>query len=104
MEAEGCFYVGIAKSETKLGYRVQLTFKITQHSRDDLLMGSLVGYLDCGNIYKKCSVSVVYYEVKKVSDLNDKILPFFIKYPLLGSKKENFEAIFFSKKKNGVPG
>lgn len=54
-------------------------------------MGSLVGYLDCGNIYKKCSVSVVYYEVKKVSDLNDKILPFFIKYPLLGSKKENFE-------------
>jgi len=91
VEAEGCFYVGIAKSDTKLGYRVQLTFKITQHSRDDLLMGSLVEYLDCGNIYKKSSVSVVDYEVKKVSDLNDKILPFFIKYPLLGSKKENFE-------------
>jgi len=91
VEAEGCFYVGIAKSDTKLGYRVQLTFKITQHSRDDLLMGSLVEYLDCGNIYKKSSVSVEDYEVKKVSDLNDKILPFFIKYPLLGSKKENFE-------------
>jgi hypothetical protein len=91
VEAEGCFYVGIAQSTNKVGYRVQLTFKITQHSRDDLLMGSLVKYLGCGNIYKKSSVAVIDYEVKKVSDLVDKILPFFIKYPLQGSKKQNFE-------------
>jgi hypothetical protein len=54
-------------------------------------MGSLVKYLDCGHIYKKSSVAVIDYEVKKVSDLVDKILPFFRKYPLLGSKKQNFE-------------
>jgi len=91
VEAEGCFYVGIAKSENKVGYRVQLTFKITQHSKDELLMGNLVKYLDCGNIYTKSSVAVIDYEVKKVSDLYDKILPFFIKYPLQGSKKQNWE-------------
>lgn len=48
-------------------------------------------YLDCGNIYTKSSVAVIDYEVKKVSDVEDKILPFFRKYPLLGSKKQNFE-------------
>jgi LAGLIDADG endonuclease len=66
VEAEGCFYIGVAEStESALGYRIQLTFKITQHSRDEFLMGSLVKYLDCGNIYKKSSVAVLDYEVKK---------------------------------------
>jgi hypothetical protein len=54
-------------------------------------MKSLVEYLDCGNVYKKSSVSVIDFEVKKVSDLNDKVLPLFRKSPLWGSKKENFE-------------
>jgi len=42
-------------------------------------------------LWKYLSVAVIDYEVKKVSDLVDKILPFFRKYPLLGSKKQNFE-------------
>jgi LAGLIDADG endonuclease len=92
VEAEGCFYIGVASTTaTTLGYRIQLTFKITQHSRDDFLMGSLVKYLGCGNTYLKSSVDVLDYEVKKVSDLNEKIIPLFRKYPLQGSKKENFE-------------
>jgi hypothetical protein len=39
-------------------------------------MESLVKYLDCGNVYKKSSVDVVDYEVKKLSDLTEKIIPF----------------------------
>lgn len=78
-------------SSCKVGSRVQLKFKITQHSRDAELMESLVKYLDCGNIYTKASVAVVDYEVKKFSDLTEKIIPFFEKYPLQGIKKQNFE-------------
>jgi hypothetical protein len=34
-EGEGCFYISIYKSSrSKLGFAVQLVFKITQHSRD----------------------------------------------------------------------
>lgn len=92
VEAEGCFYIDIAESrEVAVGSRVQLRFKITQHNRDGQLMESLVKYLGCGKIYRKSSVPVVDLEVKNFSDIDQKIIPFFNKYPLQGVKKENFE-------------
>ena len=91
VEGEGCFYIDISETSGKVGARVQLKFKITQHSRDALLMESLVKYLDCGKIYKKSSVDVIDYEVKKLSDLTEKVIPLFKKYPLQGSKKLNFD-------------
>lgn len=72
VEAEGCFYVDLASSSVKVGERVQLRFKITQHNRDVLLMKSLVEYLGCGNVYTKSSVPVVDYEVKKICRSNRK--------------------------------
>jgi hypothetical protein len=44
-EGESCFEVKIYKSETlNTGYRVQIRFTLTQHSRDTLLMNNLVEY------------------------------------------------------------
>ena len=40
----------IAKSNTKKGHRVQLLFKISQHSCDTALLSSFVDYLKCGLI------------------------------------------------------
>lgn len=51
-EAEGCFYVQIYKSNTKLGETVKLVFQLTQHSRDSYLMNNLIEYLECGNVTK----------------------------------------------------
>lgn len=45
---DGCFFISIFKSSTKLGEAVRLMFTITQHSRDELLMKNLVNYLGCG--------------------------------------------------------
>lgn len=40
---EGCFMIRLDKgSNRRLGYRVQLTFKLTQHIRDEQLIRSLV--------------------------------------------------------------
>ena len=49
--AEGCFYVLITNSNTKIGEKVQLIFQLTQHSRDENLMKSLIKYFGCGNLY-----------------------------------------------------
>jgi len=59
--AEGCFYVKIQKSKTKLGEAVALRFQLTQHSRDEELMRSLIDYLDCGKVYENKEVFT--YEV-----------------------------------------
>nr|QCW06910.1 hypothetical protein [Drechslerella brochopaga] len=90
VSAEGCFFVGISKSSTiKIKANVQLEFNITQHSRDYLLMKNLVEYLNCGKVYKKNNVSN--YRLSKLSNLTEKIIPFFEKYPLIGTKSNDFE-------------
>ena len=88
---EGCFYINIMNSAShSLGFQVQLIFKLTQHERDEELMRSLVDYLDCcGNVY--IYKEAVDYIVIKFTDLTEKILPFFEKYPLFGVKSKDFE-------------
>jgi len=70
------------------GYRVQLIFKLTQHCRDEELIRSLVDYLECGRAF--IHKEAVNLEVTKLSDLTDKILPFFQKYRLEGVKQQDF--------------
>jgi hypothetical protein len=50
---EGNFDIRIAQqSSNKIGYRVQLRFRISQHEIDLKLMEYLIKYLGCGKIYK----------------------------------------------------
>ena len=50
---------------------------------------SLVEYLDCGWVRKNRSSYV--YEVTKFSDIENKIITFFSKYPVLGVKSKDFQ-------------
>jgi len=68
----------------KTGYSVELAFVITQHSRDEQLMKSLIKYFGCGNIYK--NPYTIDFKVTKFEDLAEKIVPFFEKYPIQGEK------------------
>ena len=49
-------------------------------------MENLVSYLGCGNcrIRNKKNTDVVEFAVEKFSDITEKILPFFDKYPMMG--------------------
>nr|QBM09603.1 hypothetical protein [Dactylella sp.] len=48
---DGNFMIQIQKSSTKAGHRVWLRFKISQHSRDLILLKSFIDYFGCGNAY-----------------------------------------------------
>lgn len=67
-----------------------MAFLITQHVRDTLLLTSFARYLDCG-IYSYQSDKVGNFAVYKYSDIVEKIIPFFNKYPILGVKNSNFK-------------
>lgn len=87
---EGCFTVGVHPSaHHKEGYQARLRFQITQQDRDQELMESIVKYLNCGIISHR--KGVVDFHVHKFSQITEKIIPFFTKYPVLGVKKENFD-------------
>lgn len=85
---EGSFIVTIFKSKTVIGYAVRLTFQLTQHTRDEQLLLNVVNYLGCGKLYRDKEAYIL--KITKLSEIHDKIIPFFIKYPILGVKSEDF--------------
>ena len=75
------FDVRITKqSSNRIGYRVQLRFRITQHERDIKLMECLINYLDSGQIYKYPDKPAVSLIVVNFSQINNNIIPFFENY------------------------
>ncbi len=86
VSGEGNFYVHIAKGTTKIGYRVQLRFRITQHIRDIKLMESIMLLLGSGSIYKYPKQSAINITIMNSSDISNKIIPFFNEYPIMGVK------------------
>jgi hypothetical protein len=87
--AEGCFFVNIFNSPThKLKAGVQLEFSLSQHSRDELLMKSLIEFFKCGNVQRYNDAC--YYRIGNLSGITENILPLFKKYPILGEKSKDF--------------
>lgn len=70
--------------------QILLTFYITQHSRDTLLMESLIRYLNCGQVLKRSSQSAVDFKVGRFVDITSKVIPFLQKYPLQSVKQKDF--------------
>lgn len=91
--AEGCFMVSISASKTNSsGFKVELTFQLTQHARDEKLMRSLIKFLDCGKVSKR--LDGCDFKVRKFNDLTGKIIPFFQKYPIQGIKGKDLEDFY----------
>ncbi|KAM4054270.1 LAGLIDADG endonuclease (mitochondrion) [Hirsutella rhossiliensis] len=86
VSAEGNFDVRMPSTNSKLGYRVQLRFRISQHSRDLRLMEKIVEYLGSGKIYKYGGKSAVSLTIFNFADITNIIVPFFNKNPIIGIK------------------
>jgi len=88
---EGCFFFYIGKdSNMKLGYRVRVGFQLTQHIRDRQLLILLETYFGCGKYYLSNDHRHGDYIVSDVSDLAEKIIPFFEKYKIIGIKEQDY--------------
>lgn len=87
---EGSFGVKVRKAKENSNAFIELIFQINQHVRDKQLMACIAEYLECGKIYKH-SLNAIVYRVSKTSNLTEKVIPFFIKYPILGIKALDFK-------------
>ena len=69
LDGEGCFLISISKKESlKIGWTVQLMFKITLHQKDKNLLEHIVNYFGVGRISKHGTNSIQYH-VHSVKDL-----------------------------------
>ena len=69
-----------------MGYRVQLRFRISQHSREIELMEKLVEYFGAGKIYNYAGKSAINLTIFDFTEISQIIIPFLNKTPLLGIK------------------
>lgn len=83
---ESNFFITIQKSKTKSGLGVWLRFSIAQHSKDLLLLESIVDFFGCGYVSKYKNRAVCEYIVTKLDHIMEIIIPFIEKHPVVGSK------------------
>jgi len=97
IEGEGCFCIAISRHKTKkLGFDARLMFEIEMIIDDKPLLEKLQRTLKCGRIYQLNYERYdwrphVKFAVKKLEDIQRRIIPFFKKYQLRGKKKRDFD-------------
>jgi len=89
VSGEGNFLIGISKSPaSKSGYHCYLRFKVSQDCRDEFLLRSFIAFFGCGSCAR--FDNIIEFICVNTKDINNIILPFFIKYPILGVKALDF--------------
>lgn len=72
----------IIDKDYKAGGRIMLVFVLTQHIRDLALIKCLGDFFGCGQWYSYKEYAE--FKCKNFNDISEKIIPFFLKYPILG--------------------
>jgi hypothetical protein len=91
MSGEGSVYVRIRKSSThQIGFQVELILQITQHTRDEQLLFSFIDYFGCGRYRLIKGGMSGDFLISRFSYTIEKIIPFFVKYPIVGVKYLDF--------------
>ncbi len=103
-DGEGSFFISFSPRPTFFTkIEVRPSFGVAQNSDRKEVLLLMQQYFGCGSIRKNPCDKTYKYEVRSIHDLMDKIIPHFKKYPLLSSKKKDFElfAVICKKIQNG---
>lgn len=92
VDGEGSFSVSLRKRDDhSLGWQVILTLNVAQ--RDKTVLALIKRYLGCGRLQERKD-GVWYYVVQNPTAIEERVIPFFKKYPFLSSSKKKNFAIF----------
>jgi len=89
---EGSFTASLFLDKDAMwGMVPQCEFNITQSMTDEILLEAINGYFkNKGGVYgRQNNIGTVSF--RKISVLKNDIIPFFVKYPLIGRKSKDFE-------------
>jgi hypothetical protein len=90
VDGEGSFHVGFnPHKEMTAGFQVLPEFTVVQHGRDVQVLHALKSHFRCG-VVRVNHGDWMAYRVRGQQDLNERIVPFFVKYPLKTKKNVDF--------------
>lgn len=96
VDGEGCFSITIQKSvNVKLGIQIIPEFHVSQHQNRTEVLELIKKELGCGyikpNDYRNSRDQTSVYAVRNIDDLQQRVIPFFEKSPLISLKQKDFE-------------
>jgi hypothetical protein len=92
VDGEGCFLVSFSlRSKMKLGIEVRPSFSVSQHKRSQDIIFFLQRFFRCGGVRFSNKDQNYKFEVRNITELVKIIIPHFKKYPLMTTKKDEFE-------------
>ena len=92
VDGEGCFSVSFSRrKKLSIGWETKPSFAVGQNYDRAEVIELLKKYFNCGSIRRDYSDKTLKFEVRNITDLAEKIIPHFQKYPLLSSKRKDFE-------------
>lgn len=94
VDGEGCFSVSFTKRPRFIvGWETKPSFSVSQnHDRAEQLF-IMQKHFGCGFMREGKSDRTIKYEVRRLDDLLEKVIPHFEKYPLLSSKQRDVESL-----------
>ena len=91
-DGEGCFTVSISPRATlKVGWEVRPSFSVSQNGDRAEVLYAIQQLLGCGSIRPDRSDMTLKWETRRLEDLLDRVIPHFERYPLLSSKRYDFD-------------
>jgi hypothetical protein len=96
VDGEGCFSVPIFRNAAcRAGWQVQPAFTVVQGERSVGALHRMRRYFGCGQVGRNGRSDnhredLHRYTVRRLSDLSDRIVPFFEENPLVTAKRDDF--------------
>ena len=96
VDGEGCFSVTIQKATTATGWQVFPEFVVTQGEKSLRALRDLKEFFECGKIFvnrrnDNHKEHLYRFCVRSITDLKNKIIPFFQENQLRTAKRSDFE-------------
>jgi len=89
-DSEGNFSIAVQSIGNK--HKISLAYKVTQKEHSAGILYDLQRYFECGNVHvDNKKESALKFNVAKLSDIINKVIPQFDKYPLLTSKNLDYQ-------------
>src|SRR6266446_3310468 len=91
-DGEGSFCISFSpRPKLRALLEVRPSFSVSQNGDRQEVLQIFQQYLRCGTIRRNPSDRTFKYEARSIKDLISKVIPHFLQYPLLSSKKKDFE-------------
>jgi LAGLIDADG endonuclease len=96
VDGEGCFSIGVIRNDSRTGFQVFPEFVVTQGARSKQVLHQLQSFFGAGQVVMNRRTDnhrepIYRYVVRRRSDLMERVLPFFERYPLRTAKRLDFE-------------